>query len=623
MDIPLDEVIHVEAISSGATGVAVDADSTPTFAVYEESTDTDIGVGGNMTKRTSLTGDYRASFTASAANGFDVGKWYSVIGSATIGGIATKGVLARFRIVAAEIVAGYPVIDIAKLLGAAWLTPAVAGTPDVNTKTMATDAISAAAWSQAASDELIARLFASTLPAGNPGEFGNTVTGAAAYAVIAATDTATLLTRVTAAVYTYWLNLNVGGLVASSAEATSIQNNTRVVRVVPAAFERPDSGSTAFVIELALYDEVGNMEAPDSAPTLAVVNQSLTSRNANLDSTTMTLVSTGRYRSTYTIDTNHAIEQLVFAFSVIEGGNTRVYMNTGQVVDTTAVDFTSTDRTTLNAIASSSSSAASSASTAATQATAAATQTTGAAIRSAIGLAAANLDTQFGLVATAANLATLAGKFTGITLLARWLGALMGKTADATTLTEIQATTAGAGYLNTTDSLEAIRDRGDAAWTTGGGGGGGGGDATLANQETIIDALNALNEAGGVVMTSPVATTGLLTLVRGDDYYSADGAALEWTSTEWPDLTGATIRFSLQRRSTGTNAIDRFEGSVVTPTGTAKVRVELTAAQTDDLAPGKNLYIYDVEATLTGGNIRTLVHGQCDVIRDSTRPAEA
>lgn len=216
---------------------------------------------------------------------------------------------------------------------------------------MQTDVISAAAWAQATSDELIARLFASPLPAGNVGEFGNTVTGAAAYAVLAATDTATLLTRVTAAVYGYWLNLNVGGLVASSAEATSIQNNTRVVRVVPSAFERPDSGSTAFVIELALYDEVGNMEAPDSAPTLAVVNQSLTSRNANLDSTTMTLVSTGRYRGTYTIDTNHAIEQLVFAFSVIEGGNTRVYMNTGQVVDTTAVDFTSTDRAALTQIA--------------------------------------------------------------------------------------------------------------------------------------------------------------------------------------------------------------------------------------------------------------------------------
>lgn len=117
MDIPLDEVIYVEAIASGATGVAVDADSTPTFAVYEESTDTEIGVGGNMTKRTSLTGNYRASFTASAANGFEVGKWYSAIGSATISAIATKGVLKTFRIVAAEALAGYPKVDVGGLGG--------------------------------------------------------------------------------------------------------------------------------------------------------------------------------------------------------------------------------------------------------------------------------------------------------------------------------------------------------------------------------------------------------------------------------------------------------------------------------------------------------------------------
>ena len=54
-----------------------------------------------------------------------------------------------------------------------------------------------------------------------------------------------------------------------------------------------------------------------------------------------------------------------------------------------------------------------------------------------------------------------------------WLGALAGKTADTDTRAEINATTAGAGYNETTDSLQAVRDRGDAAWT------GGGGDTTV------------------------------------------------------------------------------------------------------------------------------------------------
>jgi hypothetical protein len=63
--------------------------------------------------------------------------------------------------------------------------------------------------------------------------------------------------------------------------------------------------------------------------------------------------------------------------------------------------------------------------------------------------------------------------FSGITYMSRWLGAIAGKTADTSTRTEINATTAGATYNETTDSQEAIRDRGDAAWTTGAGGAGG------------------------------------------------------------------------------------------------------------------------------------------------------
>ena len=142
----------------------------------------------------------------------------------------------------------------------------------------------------------------------------------------------------------------MGGNVASSTEVTSIQNNTRVVRSVPSVFERPDSGSTAFRLEIFLYDSDGNMEAPDSAPTVSAVNQAGTSRNTNLDSTTMTLVATGHYRSTYTIADTHAIEQLLFEFSVVEGGDTRSYGNTAVVVDTTAVDFTAADRTKLDTL---------------------------------------------------------------------------------------------------------------------------------------------------------------------------------------------------------------------------------------------------------------------------------
>ena len=74
------------------------------------------------------------------------------------------------------------------------------------------------------------------------------------------------------------------------------------------------------------------------------------------------------------------------------------------------------------------------------------------------------------LILTAVNTLTSripATLFSGITYLSRWLGAIAGKTADTTTRTEINATTGGATYNETTDSLEAIRDRGDSAWVSG------------------------------------------------------------------------------------------------------------------------------------------------------------
>jgi hypothetical protein len=73
------------------------------------------------------------------------------------------------------------------------------------------------------------------------------------------------------------------------------------------------------------------------------------------------------------------------------------------------------------------------------------------------------LATASALTTVGNNVSTLLGRvtstlFSGITSLASWLGALMGKAADSTTQTEIRATTAGAGYTVTTDSLEALRD---------------------------------------------------------------------------------------------------------------------------------------------------------------------
>lgn len=157
-------------------------------------------------------------------------------------------------------------------------------------------------------------------------------------------------TRLTATRAAYLDKLNISGNVASSAEVTSIQNNTRVVRVVNSTMERPDAGTMDYRVELLLYDEVGNMEAPDSAPTIELVNQSGTDLSSRLDSATMALVETGRYRAIYTASAGDDLEQLVWTFSVVEGGATRKYGNTTLLVDTSAVDFTSADRAKLDTL---------------------------------------------------------------------------------------------------------------------------------------------------------------------------------------------------------------------------------------------------------------------------------
>jgi hypothetical protein len=138
------------------------------------------------------------------------------------------------------------------------------------------------------------------------------------------------------------------GMMPTQAEVLAIQNTTRSKAVVPGTIERPDSGSTAYKLSLYLYDEAGNMEAPDALPTVSAANQAGTDRSANLGS--VTLLSTGAYEVTYSLAYDAAVEQLLFVWTYLEGGNTLKVPCTTQVVDTTAVDFTAADRTKLETV---------------------------------------------------------------------------------------------------------------------------------------------------------------------------------------------------------------------------------------------------------------------------------
>jgi hypothetical protein len=73
---------------SFSTGVATNADAAPTYRVYEDNTATPI-LTGTMAAFDSANavGQYVAQITLSAANGFEVGKTYTIRIAATVGGV--------------------------------------------------------------------------------------------------------------------------------------------------------------------------------------------------------------------------------------------------------------------------------------------------------------------------------------------------------------------------------------------------------------------------------------------------------------------------------------------------------------------------------------------------------
>lgn len=110
--------------------------------------------------------------------------------------------------------------------------------------------------------------------------------------------------------------------------------------------------------------------------------------------------------------------------------------------------------------------------------------------------------------------------------------------------------------------------------------------------------------SGAITTVSPVSQSGNVETIQGDDYETALGRAIDWTdaSADWPTLTGATIAVVIG------SALE-LAGSVVTPTGGSKqVRVELT--HTESAAIRVGVHPFQVIATLTGGDVFTLVEGQ-------------
>lgn len=122
---------------------------------------------------------------------------------------------------------------------------------------------------------------------------------------------------------------------------------------------------------------------------------------------------------------------------------------------------------------------------------------------------------------------------------------------------------------------------------------------------------HALGQIGSaqITITSPVDTSGNITVRQGFDYFAADGLAIDITDSAdaWPTLSGATVTAQIRDGALAITA------SIITATGSGKkVRLEPTAAQTASLPPGE--YRYVLSATLSGGHVVPLASGNWTVL---------
>ena len=141
------------------------------------------------------------------------------------------------------------------------------------------------------------------------------------------------------------------------------------------------------------------------------------------------------------------------------------------------------------------------------------------------------------------------------------------------------------------------------------------GSSLTANVEIIKASWQNLRMTGVVTAISALSVDGTeLTLVRGDDYKTADSRQIDFSNATWPVLTAGTVALTIRLKSSKVAELT-VAGTIV---DASTCRFELTSTLTKELTPSNKGHYFDVEATLASENIVTLVLGDCTVLEDVT-----
>lgn len=215
-------------------------------------------------------------------------------------------------------------------------------------------------------------------------------------------------------------------------------------------------------------------------------------------------------------------------------------------------------------------------------------------VRTAVGLASANLDTQLGDIPTNSELASAFTEIKGATwssgtdTLEHIRNAITVVGSDVITNGTVLSLMAGAGFDTATDSLEALRNRGDAAWTTATG------FSTHSAADVWAVATRVLTAGTNIVLAKGTGVTGFNDLSAAQVNAEADTALADYDGPTNAEMVSAFTEIKgVTWATTDTlEAIrDRGDAAWITATGFS------THSAADVWAVGSR--------TITGGTITT------------------